>query len=93
LLVLVKNATGATAFEIEAGDGMSRLQLERQVMANLFNNDGRYSARSGEWARAALALKRLVLEGADPDAILEELETQIEAVEGKDSSAGEAASL
>lgn len=89
LLAQVRNLTTPAEYAVEAGDNLSRSELERRVMADLFARDVRYRGQGEYWAEAALSLKRLALEGASPEAIVDELGHQMRtiAVElaGKDS--------
>lgn len=73
LHVLIRNLTRATAFEISAAEGVSRRVLERQILADLFGQDSEFSAHSEQWAATALALKSLALDGASPEAIVQDL--------------------
>ncbi len=73
LLPLVKNLTHAQGYTIEAVEGMSRAELERQVLTGLFNQDARFREQSEQWAAAALTIKKLALGSVDPATIVEEL--------------------
>jgi exonuclease SbcD len=81
LHVLMRNLTRATEFEIESAAEVSRPELERQVLGDLFARDARYRDRSGLWTRTALAMKRLAIEGASAEAVVEELEHRIEEID------------
>lgn len=84
LLALVKNHTQSGDRAIEAGEGMSRPDLERYVLNRLLENDSRFRDQSERWANLALSLKGLALSDAPPDAILEELGNQMGAIRGMD---------
>ena len=79
---MVKNLTTSAEFAVEVGEVVSRPILERQVISDLFARDVRYRERSRRWASLALALKRLALDGASADAIIEELGSQMETISG-----------
>ncbi len=66
---------------IVPGQTMNRQALERNVLSDLFSRDARYAPRSRQWARLALDLKSLTLDGASPEAILDELENRIERID------------
>jgi hypothetical protein len=66
---------------------VSRPILERQVLADLFSRDARFRPHSSRWANLALGLKALVLEGAAPEAVVEELESQMAQIEQADEPA------
>jgi hypothetical protein len=76
-LPLVKNYTQRDVRGIEAGEAMSRPELERHVLDTLLQRDGRFRQQSPRWAELALTLKTLALGDADPDAIVDELGNQI----------------
>jgi DNA repair protein SbcD/Mre11 len=74
----VNNLTKATVLDLdEDSESMSRPLLERRVLADLFTHDERYRGQADQWARLAIGLKDLVLEGASPEAVVEELEQQM----------------
>jgi DNA repair exonuclease SbcCD nuclease subunit len=81
LHVMVQNRTHSADYAVEAGETLSRPVLERQVLAGLFERDARFREHSQAWARAALSLKTLVLDGAEPQAIVDELEARMAAIE------------
>lgn len=80
LKVIVRNSTRSADFGIELGEGVSRSQLERQVLVDLFLQDARYGGHSQRWAQVALAMKRLALEGAGADDILADLSSSIDSI-------------
>ncbi|HXF62150.1 MAG TPA: exonuclease SbcCD subunit D [Caldilineaceae bacterium] len=81
LHVIVRNATQGNELQVESGGAVSRPVLERQVLADLFSRDARFRPHSGRWANLALGLKALALEGAAPEAVVEELESQMAQIE------------
>jgi DNA repair exonuclease SbcCD nuclease subunit len=80
LLPLIKNMTQPVDRAFEAEEGLSRADLERQVVNHLLQQDSRFRDQSEQWTEAALALKNLALGDAAPDAILTELANRIETV-------------
>lgn len=81
LLPLVRNYTRPMEFSVETSDGLSRPELERQVLNDLLRNDARYRDHSEQWASLALELKRLALEDADAESILTELTSQMQKIQ------------
>ncbi|MFN8439861.1 MAG: exonuclease SbcCD subunit D [Caldilineaceae bacterium] len=77
LLPLVKNLTHAPGVVVESSETLSRLELEKQVLTTIFNQDTRFREQSEAWTHATLAIKKLALINADPAAILEELDSLI----------------
>jgi len=78
LVPLVKNFTQATELAIEVHEGLSRPELEQQVLIDLLSQDSQYREHSQQWAKLATNLKAMALSGATGEAIVEELSTQIE---------------
>lgn len=87
LHVMVHNHTHSTEYAVEAGETLSRPVLERQVLAGLFERDTRFRDHSQSWARAALSLKALALDGAEPQAVVDELEARMAAIEQEGKAA------
>lgn len=81
LVSLVKNQTQPTEFQIDITEGITRPQLERQILADLFLRDDRFSGQRDAWADLAISLKTLALTNASPDAILEELDVRANQIE------------
>ena len=73
LVALVKNLTQNREYAVEAGEVLTRAELEMQVLTDLFARDQRYVERPEGWARLAVGLKQMALSGASPDGILKEL--------------------
>lgn len=67
-------------------DAIPRDQLERQVLADLVRNDSRYSADVEAGVRALLQIKRLALDEAEPDRILESVTEWLEATDNASAS-------
>ncbi len=57
---------------------MSRQELERRVLTEIVENDVRRRPQAALWADAALRIKQLALDGADPPAIIEILTEVLE---------------
>jgi DNA repair exonuclease SbcCD nuclease subunit len=88
---MIRNQTTSVEGPIGGDETISRAQLERQVLADFFHRDGRFTARSQSWAAAALSLKALALEGADAETLLTDLEERMarmapDAEEGSDAN-------
>ena len=81
LVSMVKNLTQPAEYAVTTDASLSRAQLERSVLTDLFARDVRYAARSEEWASLAVNLKQLALADASPAAILDDLAAQIEQIE------------
>ena len=78
LHTLVKNHTRATEYAVDVEEGMSRPQLERQVIMDLLDRDQRFQGKSAAWAKVAISLKQLALSNAAPQAILDEVADAVE---------------
>ena len=82
LVTLVKNQTQPTEFEIRVEEGMTRTQLERQILSDLFMQDDRFSAHRDAWADLAVTLKSLAVSNTPPEAILAELAAGAKEING-----------
>ena len=80
LIAQVRNLASPAEYAVETGEALSRPALERQVMAELFGRDVRYRGKRESWAKAALGLKRMALEGASAESIVDELSAQMSTV-------------
>ena len=80
LVGLVKNFTRSPELVVEGSELLSRAELERKVLIDLLERDVRYRPQSEQWAGLTLTLKQLALNGADPNAILTELDHQLRAI-------------
>jgi DNA repair exonuclease SbcCD nuclease subunit len=78
---LIRNNTHGADYAVAPGETMNRLALERHVLSDLFGRDARFAPRSRKWARLALDIKSLTLDGASPEAILDELEARMARIE------------
>jgi DNA repair exonuclease SbcCD nuclease subunit len=74
---LIRNDTHSADYGLAPGETMNRQELERRVLDDLFGRDARFAPRSRKWARLALEIKTLTLDGASPEMILEELEARL----------------
>lgn len=77
LVGLVKNFTRTPEIAVDSAELLSRAELERKVLTGLLERDVRFRPQSETWATLALTLKQMALNGADADAILNELSSQI----------------
>ncbi len=82
LVTLVKNQTQPTEFEIRVEEGMTRPQLERQILSDLFMQDDRFAAHRDAWADLAVMLKGLAVANTPAEAILAELEAGAKEING-----------
>jgi DNA repair exonuclease SbcCD nuclease subunit len=80
LLPLVKNHTQSNDRALEVGEAVSRAELERQVLNSLLQRDSRFREKSEAWSALALQLKSLSMNDASPEAIVDELASQMEAL-------------
>jgi DNA repair exonuclease SbcCD nuclease subunit len=71
LTTRVRNLTTPAEFEIRLEEETSRPEVERTVVRELLERDARYREQSEAWAEGTLALKRLVLERAAPEAVID----------------------
>jgi len=77
LFVQIRNQTTSAEFAINQDKGLSRPQLERQVMTELLEQDVRYVNSSETWTNLILSIKNLALSGAGSENILHELSEQL----------------
>ncbi len=73
LLPRLRNNTRATEFEVGIEDGHSRQLLERQVILDLVQRDGRYRERAEFWTDLIQEIKELTLANRPADEIVETL--------------------
>lgn len=78
---LIRNDTRSDELGAVAGETMNRQALERHVLDDLFSRDARFAPRSRKWARLALDLKTMTLEGSSSEAILDELDARMTRIE------------
>ena len=85
LVALIKNLTRGVEFQLSADEQLDRPALERQVFTELLERDARFRPRSEEWSQALVTLKRLALDGAGADAILDEVAASAALLETADA--------
>ncbi|MBN1876917.1 MAG: DNA repair exonuclease [Anaerolineae bacterium] len=73
LVARVHNQTLPVEFESQVDETISRPELERAILQDLLARDARFRPAAGMWAAGALDLKRLVLEGSAPEAVIAHL--------------------
>lgn len=73
LMARVRNVTTPAEFEIRLEEDSSRPELERRIIRELLARDARYREQSEAWTEGALDLKRMVLEGSAPEAVIDHL--------------------
>lgn len=73
LLVQIKNVTTLPQANMPSGEGLDRSQLELEIITQLLSQNAEFRDHSQEWAAAALELKKLALDGAAPNVIIDEL--------------------
>lgn len=90
LLCQIQDHTRSNAYEFRTDEQMSRQELERRVLTEIVENDIRRRPQAALWADAALRIKQLALDGADPPAIIEILSEVLE-TKGRDDAPQEQA--
>ena len=78
---IIRNDTHSADYRPMPGETMNRQTLERHVLDDLFSRDARFAPRSRKWARLALDIKSLTLDGVSPEMILDELEERMQQIE------------
>jgi len=73
LVTRVRNMTTPAEFEVAVDVEASRPELERAIVRELLERDVRYRPAAEEWARVALDVKRLALEGSNPETVIDYL--------------------
>ena len=73
LVTRVRNQTTPVEFDIQVDETVSRPELERAVVQDLLSRDARFRPKAAAWTTGTLDLKRLVLEGSAPEAIIAHL--------------------
>jgi exonuclease SbcD len=71
LVTRVQNRTTPIEFEVAIDVEASKPELERAIVRELLERDARYRPAADEWARVALDVKRLALEGSAPEAVID----------------------
>lgn len=80
LVVLMRNNTQSREARSVFAEGISRQELERQVLAAIYEGDVRYRAQSTAWAKATMALKQAALAEMSPEDLVDELAGLTQAV-------------
>lgn len=78
LHVMIRNQTTSADFAVQHEAGLSRGQLEHQVVGELLARDARYADHNEPWADLIISVKNMALAGADSETILHELSQQID---------------
>jgi DNA repair exonuclease SbcCD nuclease subunit len=73
LMTRVRNVTTPAEFEIRLDEESSRPELERTILRELLERDARFRDQSEGWTEGALDLKRMVLQGSAPEAVIDHL--------------------
>ena len=73
VVCLVRDLTAPNVFEIRTTETMTRTDLERHVLSELFERDMRRRTGSERWAELALRLKGMALSTTPPEEIVGEL--------------------
>ena len=73
LLARVRNMTTPAEFEVAVDVEAGRPELERSIVRELLERDARFRPAAEDWARVALDVKRLVLEGSTPEIAIDYL--------------------
>ncbi|MCB0144467.1 MAG: exonuclease SbcCD subunit D [Caldilineaceae bacterium] len=81
LYVHIRNLSRPADFAVEYDEGVSRTELEQQVLAELLSRDVRFRERSESWTQLALSLKKMVLGDASVESLLQELDAQLAAMD------------
>lgn len=92
LHVHIRNLSRPAEFAIEYDEGISRAELEQQVLSELLSRDVRFREQSGSWTQLALSLKKLVLGDASVESVLQELDVQVTTIEAANAGSSSAQS-
>lgn len=85
LLSFVRSDVQGAEFAVDPDNQLSRPELERQIIVDLFRRDIRFRAHSAKWADLALAVKQAAINGDPADSILERLASdEVRLMEGKE---------
>jgi len=84
LIVRLKNNTRPSEFEISADANLPRIQLEHQILQELFQQDSQYQEHAESWADLAIEIKSLVLKDEQPDSIVSALRSRVRQIEAKE---------
>jgi DNA repair protein SbcD/Mre11 len=85
LKVIVRNAATAADVDMTLPEaGQSRVELEHQVLADLFGQDARFRRASDRWAEVAVEVKQMALADTSPAGIMGYVRQQHEKLMGKE---------
>ena len=84
LIVRLKNNTRPTEFEISTEANLPRIQLERQIMQELFKQNSQYQKHAEIWTDLAIEIKGLALKGDSPNAIVSALRARLMQIDKKE---------
>lgn len=73
LLTRVRNLSTPAEFGISVNAEASRPELESKIVQELLERDARFRPAAEDWTEVALELKRMALEGAPADTVIETL--------------------
>ncbi len=73
LITRVRNQARASEFDIDFDTEASRPELERSIIQELLERDARFRPAAASWAKVALDVKRMVLDGSPPAAVIDAL--------------------
>ncbi len=73
LITRVQNETTPAEFDMDVDTEATRPELERSIVGELLERDARFRPAAEAWTRVVLDLKRMVLEGSPPEAVIDAL--------------------
>jgi len=73
LITRVKNRATPSEFDIDVDTEAARPELERGVIQELLERDARFRPAAEAWTKVTLDLKRMMLEGSPPQAVIDAL--------------------
>jgi DNA repair exonuclease SbcCD nuclease subunit len=73
LITRVRNKATPSEFEIDVDTEAARPELERGIIQELLERDARFRPAAEAWTKVTLDLKRAVLEGSPPQAVIDAL--------------------
>jgi hypothetical protein len=79
------NLTQVSSISAPSSDGISRAQLEQEVLSSIFAADAAYADHALEWAQAAGVIKNLAVTNPPPQAVIDELAALVQAIESQPS--------
>ena len=71
LITRVTNRATPSAFEIDVDTEATRPELERGIVQELLERDARFRPAAEAWTDVTLDLKRMMLEGSPPEALID----------------------